>query len=143
MRAALGVSVRWGFLLPPSLLQPRGSPMGCNGIKYSSSMQPKTRGAPLQLARFDRSGAAHKSAEKQSRCWKAFQLQVERLDLYLCPQRFKKKKGEKRKSPSVLFWEGGWRRSVINPLCAVFRLSRRRSEEHLPNLCTLTHQGGK
>lgn len=77
--------------------------MGCNGIKYSSSMQPKTRGAPLQLARFDRSGAAHKSAEKQSRCWKAFQLQVERLDLYLCPQRFKKKKERKEKAHPCYF----------------------------------------
>lgn len=66
MRAARGVSVRWGFLLPPSLLQPRGSPMGCNGIKYSSSMQPKTRAAPLQLARVDRSGAAHKCRKTES-----------------------------------------------------------------------------
>ncbi|CAB1424010.1 unnamed protein product [Pleuronectes platessa] len=30
-----------------------------------------------------------------------------------------------------------------NPLCAVFKLSRRRSEEHLPNPCTLALQGGK
>lgn len=40
-RAAVGVSVRWVSLLPPSLLQPRESPMGCNGIRYS--MKPKKR----------------------------------------------------------------------------------------------------
>lgn len=66
MREAIGVSVRWGFLKPHSLLQPRVSPMGCNGIKYSASMQPKTRGAPLQLARVDRSGAAHKCRKTES-----------------------------------------------------------------------------
>lgn len=40
--------------------------MGRNGIKYSSSMQLKTRGAPLQLARVDRSGAAHKCRKTES-----------------------------------------------------------------------------
>lgn len=34
-------------------------------------------------------------------------------------------------------------RGVKNPLCAVFKLSRRRSEKHLPNLCALALQGGK
>lgn len=38
-RAAVGVSVRWEFLLPPSLLQPRVSPMGWNGIKYACSQK--------------------------------------------------------------------------------------------------------
>lgn len=35
-------------------------------------------------------------------------------------------------------WEG-----EKNPLCAVFKLSKRRSEEHLPNLYALALQGGK
>lgn len=65
-RAAVGVNVRWEFLLPPSLLQPRVSPMGCNGIKYLPSMQPKARGV-LQLAPVDWSGAANK-CRKESRC---------------------------------------------------------------------------
>lgn len=141
MRAAVGVSVRWGFLLPPSLLQPRGSPMGCIGIKYLSSMRQKTRGAPLQLARVDRSGAAQKCRKTES-VLESVSAASGAIGIISLPVAISKKK-EKRKSPSVLFWEGGWRRSVINPLCTVFRLSRRRSEEHLPNLCTLTHQGGK
>lgn len=41
VRAAVGLSVRWISLLPPSLLQPLVSPMGRNGIRYSMSMQTK------------------------------------------------------------------------------------------------------
>lgn len=63
-RAAVGVSVRWEFLRPPSLLQPRVSPMGCNGIKYSLSMQAKTRGV-LQSAPVDWSSAAHECRKKR------------------------------------------------------------------------------
>lgn len=33
VRAAVGVRFRWESLLPPSLLQPRVSPMGCDGIR--------------------------------------------------------------------------------------------------------------
>jgi len=47
VRATVGVSFRWVFLLPPSLLQPRVSPMGCNGIRYSMNMQPKKRNGVL------------------------------------------------------------------------------------------------
>lgn len=47
VRAAVGVSFRWVSLLPPSLLQPRVSPMGCNGIRYSMNMQPKKRNGVL------------------------------------------------------------------------------------------------
>lgn len=45
VRAAVGVSFRWVSLLPPSLLQPRVSPMGCDGIRYS--VKPKKRSGVL------------------------------------------------------------------------------------------------
>lgn len=71
-------------------------------------------------------------------------MQVEKIvsSTYIfSPAKLKKKK---KKSPSTCFlaemgkvregMKAQVREEGKNPLCAVFKLSRRRSEEHLPNL---------
>lgn len=92
IRAAVGVSVRWVSLLPPSLLQPRVSSMGCDGIRYSLNMQPKTRGGVLlgnELAPWIGPVQLTSVGEKKTtKVTKSFQLQVEQkvLLLFLCLQ---------------------------------------------------------
>lgn len=71
MRAAVGVSFRWVSLLPPSFLQPRVSPIGCDGIRNSANMQPKKwtgvlLGKPLG-ASLRWSSAAHKCRRKKKK----------------------------------------------------------------------------
>lgn len=87
-RAVVGVSFRWVSLLPPSLLQPRVSPMGCNGISYSK--KPKKRSGVLLPTRWElelvqRCSQAQKKNETKtklqgSKTWKCH-LQVDKTDL--------------------------------------------------------------
>lgn len=68
VREAVGVSCRWVSLLPPSWLQPRMSPIGCDGIRHSVNIQPKKEEwcPPRQRAGTPkRSSAAHKCREEK------------------------------------------------------------------------------
>lgn len=140
IRAAVGVSVRWVSLLPPSLLQPRVSSMGCGGIRYSLNMQPKTRSGvllgnelapwigPVQLTSVGK--------KKHDQSYKIFSTAggAKSFTFASLPP------AKHKKVHPCNFWQRLWkwgRGRMRNPLCAVFKLSRRRSEEHLPNLCIL------
>lgn len=88
------------------------------------------------------------------------QLQVEitvcKTFNFLLPAKTKTNKKEGREKEKKFypctFWGGRGGKSDRGdervrmgkrPLCVVFEPSRRRSEEHLPNLCALALQGGK
>lgn len=91
MRAAVGVSVRWEFLLPPTLLQPRVSPMGCNGIKYLPMRGGVQKHVVFSSWHPSIDPVLPTSAEKESR-----------VVLSLCPQQKLKWKEKRKKSIRVV-----------------------------------------
>lgn len=105
VRAAVGVSFRWVSLLPPSLLQPRVSPMGCDGIRYSMNMQPKKRSGVLpgkELAPCSGPVLLTSAGKKTQPKLKIgyFQLQVEKNCLF---NFYFSASSKKPKSPSMCF----------------------------------------